>query len=51
MGPYVKQGHKLWHWTYDLEDGKLYNWIREDVADVYEPLISVGLTTQANAWG
>ena len=51
MGPYVKQGHKLWHWTYDLKDSKLYNWIREDVADVYEPSISAGLTTRANAWG
>ena len=28
MGPYVKQGHKLWHWTYDPEDGKLYNWMK-----------------------
>ena len=51
MGPYVKQGHKLWHWTYDPEDGKLYNWIGENVADIYEPSISVGLTTRANAWG
>jgi len=27
------------HWTYDLEDGKLYNLIEENVADIYEPSI------------
>ena len=51
MGNYVSGGHKVWNWSYNLEEGKLYHWIGDGVADVYGPSIAEGLTTRANAWG
>jgi hypothetical protein len=47
MGNYVNAGHKVWNWTYDLEKGKLYHWVRDGVADIYGPLTSEGLSTRA----
>lgn len=44
MGPYVRLEHKLWNWTYNLEGVKLYNWTGENIADLYDPSISTGLT-------
>jgi hypothetical protein len=41
----------VWNWSYNLQEGKLYHWIGDGVADVYGPLIAEGLTTRANAWG
>jgi hypothetical protein len=51
MGNYMLKGHKIWNWTYDLKKAKLYHWIGVGVADIYEPSLSTGLSTRANAWG
>jgi hypothetical protein len=40
-------GHKLWNWSFNLEERKLYQWIGDGVADVYGPSIAEGLTTRA----
>lgn len=47
MGP----GHKVWDWTFDLEDSKLYSWTAQNVADIYGLSLLAGLTTWANMWG
>jgi hypothetical protein len=36
LGDYMRQGHKIWAWRYDLENSKLYH-CKGNLVDIYKP--------------
>ena len=51
IGNHILKGHKIWDWSYDLEEARLYHWIEDGRADIFGPSVAEGLTTRANTWG
>ncbi len=49
LGNYVRQGHKIWVWRYDLENGKLYH-CKGNLVDIYELSTFPGARTRANRY-
>ncbi len=47
LGKYVRPGHKIWEWRYDLERSTLYH-CHGELVDIYEPSQFPGARTQAN---
>ena len=49
LGRYIRQGHKIWVWRYDLEKSKLYH-CKGELVDIYEPSQFEGTRTRANRY-
>jgi hypothetical protein len=49
LGRYIRQGHKIWEWRYDLERSKLYH-CKGELVDIYEPSQFEGTRTRANRY-
>jgi hypothetical protein len=49
LGNYVRQGHKIWAWRYDLENRKLYH-CNENLVNINEPSTFPGARTRANRY-
>ena len=50
MVVYQSEGHKIWDWTYKMEEIKLFHWSIENTADIFCPSTSCGLAIRVNAW-
>ncbi len=48
IGQYLRQGHKIWAWRYDLETTQLFH-TKDNRVDLYEPELGEGARTRANA--
>jgi hypothetical protein len=50
IGQYLRQGHKIWAWRYDLETTQLFH-TKDNRVDLYEPeLLGEGARTRANRY-
>ncbi len=49
LGNYVRQGHKIWAWRYDLENSKLYH-CKGNLVNIYEQSTFPGARTRANRY-
>ena len=49
LGEFIRQGHKIWAWRYDLDSTTLFH-CKGDLVDVYKPLEFQGARTRANRY-
>ena len=49
LGRYIRQGHKIWEWRYNLEKNQIYH-CKGELMDIYEPSQFVGTRMRANRY-